>query len=145
MSKYTTEQVEVLSERDWLAKDVRKALRDYAALLREHESARAAVTDEMRAKACAAYTVAMNGYGSKLQNHSAHEVAMRAALEVVAPMLASARVPDGFAEKLNARLETLEVPESLSPSKAEYWKSGARRVIREVNAMLAAAPKRGEG
>lgn len=91
MSKYTAEQVEVLSERDWLAKDVRKALRDYAALLREREAAKAGVTAEI-------VKIARKAQESMISVHSNPEKVaddhMRAALEAVAPMFASARVPD---------------------------------------------------
>lgn len=56
------------------------------ALLRERESAKARVTDEMVEYASRIYTDA-----SPLAVE-----AMRAVLEAVAPMLASARVPDGW-------------------------------------------------
>ena len=91
MSKYTAEEVEFRAaavrcgENDITA----NMLRDYAALLRERESAKAGVTSQMRATACDAYDKEMVGHGEP-----ANPVAMRAALEAVAPMLASARVPD---------------------------------------------------
>ena len=90
MNKYTVEQVE--AEADCLPdayEDQAAKLRDYAALLRERESAKAGVTSQMRATACDAYDKEMVGHGE-----TANPVAMRAALEAVAPMLASARVPD---------------------------------------------------
>lgn len=89
MSKYTAEFVEAEVEVAMTqGKHGTAAMfREFAALLRERESAKAAVTDEMVAVACGAYLNAPPG-------HMPDE--MRAALEAVAPMLASARVPDGW-------------------------------------------------
>lgn len=93
MSKYTAEQVERIAEfheqvrlenverRDKLADKSADMLHDYAALLRERESAKAAVTDEMARKANYIYASYVGG-GIE---------SMRAALEAVAPMLVSAQ------------------------------------------------------
>lgn len=64
-------------------------LTNYAALLRERESAKAAVTDKAVEMACRKY------YNSGNPVYPPVFEAMRAALEAVAPMLASARVLDG--------------------------------------------------
>ncbi len=99
MSKYTAEQVEraaIGCENMMHGHAAPAMLREYADLLRERESARAGVTDEMVALACGAYLNAPPG-------HMPDE--MRAALEAVAPMLANAWVPD------NCVLIAVERPE----------------------------------
>lgn len=96
MSKYTVEQVESLAR--WVAQyaltnqaltAVPDMLREHASLLRERESAKAAVTDEMARKANYIYASYVGG-GIE---------SMRAALEAVAPMLASIQPPDMVCEQ----------------------------------------------
>lgn len=41
-------------------------------------------------------------------------------------------------------MDNLKVPDSLSESKAEYWKAGARACIEAVNAALSDQPTRQE-
>ena len=48
------------------------------------------VDDATVARCCAAYSVAIANYGSRLQGRSAHEVGMRAALEAAPGMVADA-------------------------------------------------------
>lgn len=107
MSKYTAEQVIYAADLEQARYDgdltISEYLRDYAALLRERESAKAAVTDEIFEAFDAAQTKAMGEYemqqyhaGKESHLVNALDFATRAALEAVAPMLASARVPDGW-------------------------------------------------
>src|SRR6185312_15235860 len=101
MKKYTAEQVESAAEileQDQNApswKRLSEMLNDYAALLRERESAKAGVTDEMTEAACRAYAIASDNpwpYSQEGWNDD-DRAYMRAALKVVAPMMASALVP----------------------------------------------------
>lgn len=105
MSKYTAEQVIYAADLEQARYDgdltISEYLRDYAALLRERESAKAAVTDEIFEAFDAAQTKAMGEYemqqyhaGKESHLVNALDFATRAALEAVAPMLASARVSD---------------------------------------------------
>lgn len=85
MSKYTAEQVELMAKHcdAWEQHDAARMLTDYADLLRERESAKAGVTEEVAQAAYRAWCLA-NRYISERDR-------MRSALEAVAPMLASAR------------------------------------------------------
>lgn len=106
MSKYTAEQVDRLAyvidgnpekmdggEYYDEVSDAAEALRDYAAHLRERESANAGVTDETTQIALNAYNKSLfaGSYGPDDGQPICHDytLAMRAALEAVAPMLAS--------------------------------------------------------
>ncbi|HWV44960.1 MAG TPA: hypothetical protein VN039_02860 [Nitrospira sp.] len=100
MRKYTAEQVRNVAR--LLDGESRSMLNEYAALLRERESAKAAVTDEMVECACDGF-MRVRGIGMHLawqsmteETRISYRNAMRPALETVAPMLASARVPDGW-------------------------------------------------
>ena len=108
MSKYTAEQARsslqkmhghplTVAERAELF----SMASNYADLLRERESAKAVVTDEIFEAFDAAQTKAMGEYEMQQyhagkESHLVHALnfATRAALEAVAPMLASARVPE---------------------------------------------------
>lgn len=109
MSKYTAEQVE--AEADCLPdayEDQAAKLRDYAALLRERESAKAAVTDALKVVLLEhrlSEWTDEDGNPLPLIDHlssgntiksGADEIdrIIDAVEEAVAPMLASARVPD---------------------------------------------------
>lgn len=89
MNKYTAEQVE---ETRRITPGIRgEMLDELVALLRERESAKAAkaaITDEIVHAALTEY------YGG--EPHPNCTPSMRAALEAVAPMLASARAPEGW-------------------------------------------------
>ena len=115
MSKYTSEQAFLRSEDvkysigiDYkltpaCSDEVIGMLRDYAVLLRERESAKTAVTDEM-------VTLAFNIYeDSDAMNP------MRAALEAVAPMLANA--PLGEIVSAKTRPVAFITPEALAKLK----------------------------
>lgn len=150
MSKYTAEQVERIAEfheqvrlenverRDKLADKSADMLRDYAALLRERESARAAVTDEMLV---AMGRVIANRAGEDWDNigdfaQQTIKDTQRAALEAVAPMLANARVPEGW------QLVPVEpTPEMFGAGFVAYEKAEIRKGHARWKAMLAAAPK----
>jgi len=110
MSKYTAEQARsslqkmhghplTVAERAELF----SMASNYADLLRERESAKTGVTDEIFEAFDAAQTKAMGEYemqqyhaGKESHLVNALDFATRAALKAVAPMLASARVPDGW-------------------------------------------------
>lgn len=146
MSKYTAEQV-----RDWLRHEARlrsgfaplyeeQQLIDMAdaidALLRERESAKAGVTDEIFEAFDAAQTKAMGEYemqqyhaGKESHLVNALDFATRAALEAVAPMLASARVPDNLQAAIHKVAKGY-----LSRRQQGYF-------MGEIREMLAAAPK----
>lgn len=141
MSKYTAEQVESAAEileqdqntPSW--KRLSAMLRDYAALLRERESAKAGVTDE-RLHELVHGVIAPNhseltedGDGYYL-SCDALEAFTRDVIKVVAPHLASARVP---------------AKRDLSLCVTEYQLALDAGFNQCVDAMLAAAPKRGEG
>lgn len=129
MSKYTAEQVESYAASLTQAGDNQSActLMEYAALLRQHE---AAVTDEVVRVAEDAFVRADTGaFGREAQ--------IRAALEAVAPMLASARMPDGWDDCMRKALKALE--------RGANDTLDGRNAADEIRAMLAAAPKRGEG
>jgi len=105
MSKYTAERVlEYVekAERGYFNPVHMEMLRDYAALLRERESVKVVVvTDDIFEAFDAAQTKAMGEYemqqyhaGKESHLVNALDFATRAALEAVAPMLVSARVPE---------------------------------------------------
>jgi len=127
MSKYTVAQV--MDEITLLSSvpdgDTASAmLRDYAALLRERESAEAGVTDEMVNKACASLGIPPSGDDPFIDAND-----VRAALEAVAPMLASARVPEEMKSAPSSPLHPL-------------WGDGFLRGWNACrDAMLAASPK----
>lgn len=103
MSTYTLEQVESAAEileqdqnaPSWMR--LSEMLYGYAALLRERESAKAGVTDAVVERAVDARIEIISRKG---RINVSDNAAMRAALEAVAPMLVSARVP---VEKENVR------------------------------------------
>lgn len=106
MSKYTAEQVERLAyvidgnsekldggEYYDEVSDAAQKLRDYAALLRQHEAAKGRVTDEVVNVASRAFYA----HPERIIHSSIFTSArMRAALEAAAPMLLNARVPDAL-------------------------------------------------
>ncbi len=85
--------------------------RDLLAAAPKPETEKARVTSQMRATACDAYDKEMVGHGE-----TANPVAMRAALEAVAPMLASARVPD-FTAFVSILREAAEILSAIEPGK----------------------------
>lgn len=110
MSKYTVTQVEEMSTAAAISLFPLASvmLRDYAALLRERESAKVTVTDEIATAVLATYV------RQCIPHHDDAPAqlrvsAMRDALEAVAPMLASARVPDVLPTDL--RIESWPVQE----------------------------------
>lgn len=141
MSKYTAEQIEEMARAlrkapatsmlgthislpTAKAVAMYEALCDYATLLRECESAKAAVTEEM-------VEVAVNAHAEWFGGHRG----MRAALEAVAPMAASARVPDEKEDLDPVRLHR-------EGRVATEWERGFNEGWNDCReAMLAAAPK----
>ena len=136
MSKYTPEQVERYA--GYAAKSsqvVAAMLRDFATLLRERKSAKAGVTDEMVERAITAWFDVQVDV-SELDDAGTN-TRMRAALEAVAPMLASARVPDGW--QLVPVEPTDDMVRVVYPL---HWYEGpGRRLKIAYKQMLAVAPK----
>lgn len=157
MSKYTAEQVvtkasQLATDEEYPDKHAADMLRDYAALLREREAAKAGVTAAMVDLAIDVIAEHLTGFGGDLRQ------GVQSALEAVAPMLASARVPDGYQlvpieptremleKSVRASMEAESVYDEPRPDGA--WEKFGRRINRishVYKAMLAAAPKRGEG
>jgi len=162
MSKYTAERVlEYVekAERGYFNPVHMEMLRDYAALLRERESAKVPVTDEIFEAFDAAQTKAMGEYemqqyhaGKESHLVKALDFATRAALEAVAPMLASARVLElenalRMVVAANAMLSEIEGGKTLyegSPTHSTpcllAW-SNLNTAIANAKQALAAAPK----
>jgi len=152
MSKYTAERVlEYVekAERGWFNPVHMEMLRDYATLLREREvrtdaasytlgpvndggmdprerESAKVVTDGMVTAAMLAYNVECHSQGDM---RNAHGDGMHAALEAVAPMLASARVPDNLQAAIHKVAKGY-----LSRRQQGYF-------MGEIREMLAAAPK----
>jgi hypothetical protein len=51
---------------------------------------------------------------------------------------------DDFKSSVQSRLENVSPPDTLTLARQEYWKAGARSVIREVNSALVARAKQNE-
>jgi len=105
------------------------------ALLRERESAKAAVTDEMVERAVDARIEIISRKG---RINVSDNAAMRAALEAVAPMLASARVPE--AELIALKNLAYDMRQQAGNNNRLTHIGWAQRVERVIT-MLAAAPK----
>ena len=134
MSKYTAELV-----RDWhraKAECIRNGMSTgnatvhdrmadaIDAILRERESAKAGVTDEMTEAACRAYAIASDNpwpYSKEGWNDD-DRAYMRAALKVVAQMLASARVPEEWLpiESAPKNEDVLTWADTIIPYNIEY-------------------------
>lgn len=146
MSKYTAEQVvtkasQLATDEEYPDKHAADMLRDYAALLREREAAKAGVTAAMVDLAIDVIAEHLTGFGGDLRQ------GVQSALEAVAPMLASARVPDDEWLKLAQELEVYKAvaPSPIGPLHAAGMALAYQNVAKTIRAMLAAAPKREEG
>ena len=119
------------------AADICKMLRDYATHLRERESAKAGVTDEMRDVAIDTYKRTDNPVYP--QNVEVNVNALESALEALAPMLANARVPDD-AEAVCACLGD-DAAAMLDANPEDERALTMWRAAHIIEAMLADAPK----
>lgn len=145
MSKYTTEQILKLikslkEQHAPHSETCAVSLSDLDAidaLLRERESPKAVVTDEIVTVARDAY-IRIRSLNWEVENDTS---AWRAALEAVAQMLASARVLDGWREAYAAFKGAFDTPAAWLRDDSDFARD-ARKRLREFNdAMLAAAPK----
>lgn len=148
MSEYTAEQAEhcALTYEDCYDSDVINMLRSYAALLREREEAKAGVTFDSINAAMLAYNTACHSMGDM---SSANYTGIRAALEAAAPMLASARVPDGMIERIDSAIQ--RITDGHAPRRIPADPTDVDLVLAEVRSWLtgqgwppfwiAAAPK----